>query len=106
MSAGGNKPVRPNIVVMMADDLGWANAGYHGSFIQTPSLSGRTPLPRRRDALTCQAAKLLTGSTGFVDVFRIDSMDMNALTGNARIIDMMIDMFDFFTCQLIEEGLI
>jgi hypothetical protein len=30
------------------------------------------------------AAKLLTGSTGFVDVFRIDSMDMNALTGNAR----------------------
>jgi arylsulfatase A-like enzyme len=35
---GGNKPVRPNIVVIMADDLGWANAGYHGSFIQTPSL--------------------------------------------------------------------
>ncbi|MDR2775990.1 MAG: arylsulfatase [Tannerella sp.] len=30
--------VRPNIVIIMADDLGWANVGYHGSAIKTPNL--------------------------------------------------------------------
>ncbi|MHC4680377.1 MAG: sulfatase-like hydrolase/transferase [Planctomycetota bacterium] len=29
---------RPNIVVMIPDDLGWADIGYHGSDIQTPNL--------------------------------------------------------------------
>ena len=29
---------RPNIVIIIADDLGWANVGYHGSAIQTPNL--------------------------------------------------------------------
>jgi arylsulfatase B len=30
--------VRPNIVIIIADDLGWANVGYHGSPIRTPNL--------------------------------------------------------------------
>ena len=29
---------RPNIIVMVADDLGWNDVGYHGGNIDTPSL--------------------------------------------------------------------
>ncbi len=29
---------RPNVIVMVADDLGWADVGYHGGEIDTPSL--------------------------------------------------------------------
>ena len=31
-------PERPNVVVLVADDLGWADVGYRGSPIQTPNL--------------------------------------------------------------------
>ena len=34
-----DEPARqPNIVVMLADDLGWGDVGYHGSKIETPHL--------------------------------------------------------------------
>lgn len=40
-TAGGGfaaSPSRPNVIVMLADDLGWADVGYHDSDIETPSL--------------------------------------------------------------------
>jgi arylsulfatase A-like enzyme len=29
---------QPNVVILLADDLGWADVGYHGSEIETPSI--------------------------------------------------------------------
>ncbi|MFP8870641.1 MAG: sulfatase-like hydrolase/transferase, partial [Myxococcota bacterium] len=31
---------QPNVVIMLADDLGWADVGYRGSEIETPRIDG------------------------------------------------------------------
>ncbi len=36
--AQASQPEKPNVVILLADDMGWADVGYHGSKIETPSL--------------------------------------------------------------------
>jgi arylsulfatase A-like enzyme len=38
MSGAAHAFERPNIIIIMADDLGWNDVGYHGSEIETPHL--------------------------------------------------------------------
>ena len=37
-AARPKQPKRPNIVLIVADDLGWNNVGYHGGTARTPNL--------------------------------------------------------------------
>ena len=34
----GDPPAKPNILFIVADDLGWADVGWHGSQFKTPHL--------------------------------------------------------------------
>ncbi len=38
LRAGSPSPKRPNVVILVADDMGWGDVGYHGSEIKTPNL--------------------------------------------------------------------
>lgn len=59
----------PNIVIIMADDLGWKDVGYHGSEIKTPNLdklaAGGVELNRFYAHPTCSPtrASLMTGKS-------------------------------------------
>ena len=35
-----NEASRPNVVFIMADDLGWGDVGFHGGVASTPHLDG------------------------------------------------------------------
>jgi arylsulfatase A-like enzyme len=38
--AAPNTPAKPNVVILLADDLGFADVGYHGGEIETPNIDG------------------------------------------------------------------
>ena len=38
----GKKPKHPNLVLFIADDLGWNDVGYHESVIKTPNIDRLT----------------------------------------------------------------
>ena len=62
-------PEKPNIVIMLADDLGWADVGYHGSDIKTPSIDRLSSEGMRLERFyvnpicTPTRASLLTGQS-------------------------------------------
>jgi arylsulfatase A-like enzyme len=60
-------PAKPNIVFVLADDLGWADVGYHGGAVPTPSIDRLAAEGVKLEALyafpacTTTRAALLTG---------------------------------------------
>ncbi len=65
--AAAEQPPRPNIVVILADDLGWKDVGYHGAKIRTPNIDTLAQtgvrLARNYVCPTCSPTRagLLTG---------------------------------------------
>jgi arylsulfatase A-like enzyme len=72
-SAAAKSPVatRPNIVYIVADDLGWKDVGYHGSDIRTPTLDKLAATGARLEQFYAQPfctptrAALMTGRYPF-----------------------------------------
>ena len=64
-----SKPLKPNIVVIVADDLGWSDVGFHSKTIDTPNLvklaNQSTELSRFYTYPLCSPtrAALLTGNS-------------------------------------------
>eukprot|EP00435_Cladocopium_sp_Y103_P076770 s1_g509.t1 len=68
-SSAADAPSLPNIVVIVADDLGWKDVGYHGSEIRTPRMDALAEAGLTLDRFYAQPmcsptrASLLTGNS-------------------------------------------
>ena len=69
-SLAASAAAAPNIVIVIADDMGWADVGFHGSEIRTPELdrlaAGGVRFERFYSYAVCSPtrAALMTGRTG------------------------------------------
>src|SRR6266567_3746720 len=67
ISSGVFSAERPNIVFLLADDLGWSDVGFHGSEIKTPNIDKLAAAGARLEAFYVQPvcsptrAALMTG---------------------------------------------
>jgi len=92
--AGGARSGRPNIVIMLADDLGWRDVGYHASEIRTPHLDALAREGVELDRFYVQPscsptrASLLTGQspTRFGITRPLGKNEVEGLSLDARIL--------------------
>ena len=78
----GNNPQRPNVILIMADDMGWAQTGYYGHpILKTPNLDAMAANGLRMDrfyagapSCTPTRASVMTGRTNArTGAFRVGS---------------------------------
>ena len=51
-TTGAGAADRPNVVIFLADDLGWADVGFHGGPIATPSIDRLARLGEERRGIS------------------------------------------------------
>ena len=96
--ASGAQAASPNIVVIVADDLGWNDVGYHGSEIKTPHIdrmaAGGIELDRFYVQPICSPtrASLMTGkSAARLGIYRpLSKLDPGGLPLEERILPQML----------------
>ncbi len=93
-SASAQTPENPNIVLILADDLGWCDVGYHGSTIRTPNIDKlakkgielnryyTAPIssPARAGILTGRYPNRFGFRTAVIPPWRKDGLDKNERT--------------------------
>ncbi|MCH2187349.1 sulfatase-like hydrolase/transferase, partial [Myxococcota bacterium] len=88
----------PNIVLMIADDLGWRDVGYHGSEIQTPQIDRIAESGIELDRFYVQPicsptrASLMTGkASARLGIYRpLSKLDPGGLPLNERILPQVL----------------
>ena len=56
-AAAPEDPLRPHILLMLADDLGYANVGWHNPNLKTPALDGLVGEGVRLERRSCSALR-------------------------------------------------
>jgi len=88
-TAADEKPQKPNIVVIISDDQGWKDVGFHGSDIKTPNIDALAAGGARLEQFYAQPmcsptrAALMTGRYPF----RLRAPDRHSLGPHVRPAD-------------------